>query len=595
LNRGILINNCPSRMMSTFFSYGIAQASVIGFCLLFTTTTSLFGQSVPALERRVSVKAEQRRLKDVFKEIEDRAGIRFSYPTGLFNEQQEVNCHFHQRPVREILRKLLGPGILLKERGSYVILTAIPDHKNRKGKVEGYIEDQSGGALPGVTVFDAASLASSTTNQYGFYEIRIDPLAPPSNLEVRKAQFRDTSFTLPVSGSLVSTLNMKQDTTWHKRWVMKRDSLVTRFGRLADKLYLTRPEIQNVSDTLVRPFQISLVPYVGTNRRLCGHVINQTSFNLIGGYARGVNGFEVGGLANLIRDDVRGAQISGALNLVGGSISGVAVSGLATIAGGRVDGVLVNGGVGLALQGGEGVSVAGLVSMSKGKWTGLQLSGLANTTIGDYSGTQLAGLLNVGSRNVTGTQVSGFFNYARRMNGLQLGVFNYCDTTSGVSVGFLSFVNKGYHPIELSVLDNGMLEFSWRTGLRKYYTFISGGWNPWTGSSTTPWSFGYGLGTSPRISEQFYLNVELSAHQLSSGRFSESLNLDTRLGLFVEYALSRRFAVFGGPCYHGFIDRSTTADLRTEAGASSRPFSEDQIGSLRLTTWIGWRAGVRFF
>ena len=41
-----------------------------------------------------------------------------------------------------------------------------------------------------------------------------------------------------------------------------------------------------------RTFQASLIPSIGTNRRISGAVVNKWSFNLLAGYARGLEGFE---------------------------------------------------------------------------------------------------------------------------------------------------------------------------------------------------------------------------------------------------------------------------------------------------------------
>lgn len=634
--------------------------SLRGFVVLLGLLAWFFAeaQDIPRLERKVTIQSVNRPLEEVMKEIEKKADLTFSYPSTLLDLQSEVNCSHNHKPVRIVLAGIFGPSITVRERGKYIILSS-NSASDKRDKLSGYVVDNTGQGVPGVTVFDPATLVSSTTNEFGFYEMKVDPISPPVRIEVRKADYLDQTIQLPVAGRMIETLEISQDTTWHRRWVMRRDTLLGRFSRLTGRVFLSKPEMQNVNDTIYRNFQLSLAPFVGTNRKLCGQVINAFSINVFGGYARGVDGFEIGGLVNMLGGNMHGAQIAGAANFAGGEMNGVQVAGIASVVEGAVDGVTINGAASLMRSGGKGVSVSGLVSISDGDWKGtevagfasithgnhqgVQVSGIANVATGQFEGVQLTGFLNVAAHEIKGSQVagvtnvaaqkshgaqvsgfanvaadshkgaqvsgfmnltvgdqdgaqiSGFINISRAINGIQFGVFNYCDTTSRASIGFLSFVKKGYHPIEIAMTDQLMTELSWRTGLRKYYTFISGGFNPFDEPSRRRWTFGYGLGASPRLSEKTHLNIELSAHHFSVGRFSESMILDSRFGVYAEYRISRRIAVFGGPCLHGFIDRTNAEDFRPLAGATDRPLSVEEYGTLRFTSWLGWKAGLRLF
>ncbi len=55
---------------------------------------------------------------------------------------------------------------------------------------------------------------------------------------------------------------------------------------------------------VVRPYQVSVIPGVSTNGALNSQVINNFSFNILGGYSGGTNGFELGGLFNIDKKDV---------------------------------------------------------------------------------------------------------------------------------------------------------------------------------------------------------------------------------------------------------------------------------------------------
>jgi hypothetical protein len=75
-----------------------------------------------------------------------------------------------------------------------------------------------------------------------------------------------------------------------------------------------------------RPFQLSLVPGISTQGKMSGQVVNNFSFNLLGGYTGGTNGLEVGGLFNIDKKDVKYLQAAGLFNIAGGKTKGPAGS-----------------------------------------------------------------------------------------------------------------------------------------------------------------------------------------------------------------------------------------------------------------------------
>jgi len=590
----------------------------------FVTGESL-AQSSPILERKISLEANERILSQVMKEMEAKAGFTFSYRSELVDGQRLVNARFRNQPVREILAALFGRKLNYKERGNFLILSANRPDEGPKKKVDGYLLDGQGNGVPNATIFDPITLISSNTNDYGYYSLRLDSTESATYLEVRKSSFRDTIIPLETSSVMLHSMFISSDTTFHRKWLMARDSARVKFSRWTDRMFPDRIELSNVEDTIYRNVQVSFVPYVGTNRKLSGQVINRTSFNAIAGYSRGVDGFELGGAANLVREDVRGVQIAGALNLVGGRVKGVQVAGFSNLSLGYFDGVGIGGFSNYFGSGGNGVSVSGFATVSRGYFEGvsvsgfsnvllreangvlisgfsnvvygssggLQMAGFGNVVSRDMNGVQAAGFINVVGQRMSGAQVSGFLNVAKEVEGTQVGVFNYCDTISGVPVGFLSFVRKGYHPFELSTNDLGMIDIAWRTGVRSFHTFLSAGLNPASKNQPLPWQFGYGIGTSPRLGGMLFLNVDLSSHHLSLGDFSESRSLDNRLSALFEIQLPKKVSFFGGPCLHGFLDHTNRPDLREELGIPSRLLSEDTNQTLRMSTWLGWRAGIR--
>jgi hypothetical protein len=599
--------------------------AMTGMFLLASHT--VIAQSSPILERRITVQFDQLVLSEALKVIEQKANCSFSYKSKIIDSQKRVTVNAVNRPVREVVLQVCGPAVQVGEKGHFLILTEVPAKSKSGNVLKGYIEDNTGRGVGNATVYDPATLYSANTNEFGYYELKIDPLSPPSELEIRRQDYRDTAVTLHQSANLVDAVQMDHDTTFHRKWLDRKDSARVWVSEFSTSLFERRPERWNVQDTIYRNVQVSFLPYLGTNRRLSGSVINRTSFNIIGGVSRGVSAFELGGVFNIVREDVDGVQIAGALNLVGQDMRGVQVAGLSNINLRRSEGVMAAGALNLLRAGGEGVSVAGLSSVSIGEFEGVsingfahisagraegvQVSGFSNLVTGSMSGVQIAGFSNVALRNsdgvqvagalnivggdFKGVQVSGLLNFARRVDGIQIGVFNYCDTISGVPVGFLSFVAKGYHPLELSTNDLNMIDLSWRTGVRSFYTFLSAGVRTQPVQEKYPWQYGYGIGTSPRLSERLWLNVELSSHHLSPGKFAEQLSLDNRFAVLADLRITKHLSIFGGPVVHGYFDHTNRNDLRELVGVPDRLITEDSWSTLRLSGWVGWKAGIRLF
>ncbi|MEZ4985411.1 MAG: hypothetical protein R2795_10300 [Saprospiraceae bacterium] len=80
-------------------------------------------------------------------------------------------------------------------------------------------------------------------------------------------------------------------------------------------------------DATHRLAQISILPYLGTNTYRSDEVTNNISLNIFWGTSRAINGFELGGVANSVVQDMSGFQMAGVLNQVGGNVTGTQVAG----------------------------------------------------------------------------------------------------------------------------------------------------------------------------------------------------------------------------------------------------------------------------
>ena len=351
---------------------------------------------------------------------------------------------------------------------------------------------------------------------------------------------------------------------------------------------------KNLEDTTSTVFQFSFFPLVGTNGTNSGNVINDYSVNLLGGFSAGTNKLEMAGLFNVNRGDMLGVQLAGWFNQVGGKVDGVQLAGLVNSNLDSVKGVQLAGLANFTTGFVEGVQIAGLTNFSPKSVKGVQVAGIMNFSAADLEGSQIAGILNFTAKNATGSQV-GLLNFAKKIDGFQLGLINFSDSISGIPVGFLSFVRSGYHTAEISINEVMPLNLAFRTGKREFYNLFFAGIRPEWDDQVT-WSFGYGVGTSPRLGKKTFLNIEVSSEQLSKGEV-EALNLINRFYLGGEFQAARGMAVFAGPTLNFRVYDTSFAD-HPSLFTSAKPeihqekYYPEDLGS---QLWLGFRAGFRFF
>jgi hypothetical protein len=355
-----------------------------------------------------------------------------------------------------------------------------------------------------------------------------------------------------------------------------------------------QPFSVNLEDTTIVSVQFAFVPFVGTNGTESGNMINDVSFNLLGGYSAGTRAFEMAGLFNINRGDMTGVQLAGLFNQVGGIVDGVQLAGLFNSNLQSVKGVQLAGLTNFTTGEVEGVQIAGLANFSPKSVKGVQLAGLANFSGKTTEGSQIAGLANFTPHEVKGSQV-GTFNYGGKVNGFQLGVINYADSMSGVPVGLISFVRSGYHNVEIAANEVLPLNLALRTGKREFYNILFAGIRPEINEDVT-WAFGYGVGTSPRLGKKTFLNIEISSEQLNKGDV-QALNLINKLYFGADYQIAKKMALFAGPTLN-FRVFDDSFDGHPDLFTYARPrIRNEQNHPENITSqwWWGFRAGFRIF
>lgn len=596
------------------------------FLLSLILPTRLPAQSVPPLDRLISVDIRSQPVGEALSQISRTGRFEFSYNPTRVDRNALVTVRLNNVPVRQVLEGVFAGRMTYKSRGNHVILLPAdpPDPASKNFQLDGYILDElTGQRIAQASVFEKTTLASTVSNPFGYYRIRLPTNQAVVRLDVRKQAYVGETVTIRAKTTHAISIRLmplprnipvqalsnrvSADTTRPTVLLPLATALIEPIPPLMAAIDSTPPgtissalergrdgmtrlfvsakqavhDINLSRDTLYRDWQVSFVPTIGTNLRLSGRIINRFSVNALAGYSFGVRAVEVGGLFNLVRADVRGVQVAGLGNVVGRQVDGVQVGGLFNIDGGTV----------------QGVQVGGLFNVTGGELTrALQVGGLVNVAGQSVDGLQLAGLVNYAHRDARGWQIAGIFNRARRITGgHQIGLLNVADSSGTVPLGLFSHVQRGgFRRLELSADEVNVLNVTYRTGVRQLYNIVTAG-SSFGRPGSPRLRAGYGLGTAFGWSQRTLLSLEATAHHLFRFEGNDTgWNQQIRLSALVETKLSPRVSLAFGPSANWYFSTDGTPRPRTQPAVSLFADRLTDFGNTRHWGWIGFQAGLRF-
>jgi hypothetical protein len=643
------------------------------FCFSFLSLRGAAQTSTPPTERMVTVVCVNRPATEVLNDLSQQANFFWSYDSRLVDPKKLVTLNEKNITVRRAIALIFDGKISCRSKGNHCILSATPEPladdvvsppRKLTYTVGGYITDlETGNRIPYTTVYDSISLHSALSDEWGYYQLELDASRTPVKLKSSRLNYNDTSFVVVPSANKTMDIQMRaiptqtiaraeirtlpsdtsnafqrvdsaQVTDYKKtRWGLDRFPWVDSLAGFQQAM-----RSRNLKETLQSGGQISLLPFISTNGRLNGSVVNKFSLNIIAGYAGGVDGFEVGGAANIVRGDVRGAQVAGAVNLVGGDVRGAQLAGFLNLSVGSLYGVQVSGGAninldtlrGIQVAAGSnfnlgnmyGIQVAGGSNFVKRNVDGLQISGTANITFGSVNklqvagwgnyarsvrGIQVAGFINLCRDSATGIQLSSFANSAGKLVGLQLGLINTTDelngyqlgfinvskqTTGGLQIGFFSYSRNGMHQLELACTEKFYTTISFKTGSPAFYNIFSTGQGKFIGEDGI-WSIGYGVGHRFHLPHSLAVDLELVANHVSRERLSFYTNAWSYLYTGMSWVPLQTLSVSIGPTFNYFVTGSNEDYF---AVWHSKPLTEKTYDTgTRGQGWLGVRCAIRFF
>jgi hypothetical protein len=613
---------------NTYFRTYQVLRNLIGFpilCLIFLFFSTILHAETPILERTVSLNLSDRRLPDALIDLSRTANFYFSYNSNILNGDKKVSVSAKNETVRAVLRRLIGDGFQFKEKGNFLIIQKL---KTNERLIGGYISNEkTGQGVANATVYDKKTLKSTTTNDYGYYEIVSkqpiqelsvarfdynDTVFQVKSLENRTPQYLDVSLlpTPTIAPSKPSSeVSIIFKTAQKVRDATTRFTEQTLIGNLDfgafTKKYsngFKRVDALNVKTDLSRNFQWSIVPYLGNNGGLSGAVVNDVALNLTVGYSKGNRVLEVAGIGNINRGDVSGIQLASVFNIVGGRMDGLQLANTLNRTGGL-----------------SGVQISALVNSTdtifKGGW---QFAALNNHASKGRGGFQASSIVNKNARGRIGSQISalvnvadtvgfqlGLINRSRHLRGFQIGLINVNDTVSGAVLGLLNITKKGYNAVEFAIFDGKFARFAYKTGTKSFYTnYIASvktdnatSVNSVFNSNKSVWSLGIGIGAGIKLARPLRLTTDFTIESMNIGQLTEDLFVSHlfRIAPTLDIKIGRHISLAVGGNWNAYaVDNSLLSITQVD------DFQRNIVPSYAKTvdeyqTWWGWSAGIRFF
>lgn len=602
--------------------------------ILLFTAVKLNAQEI--LSRNISLEINRQRIDRVLELLSNKGRFYFSYSSSIVKKDSIISISVSNKPLKEVLDQLFGTGFEFIENGNYIIIRRAPVRltvvTNRAVKeeriysVSGFVYDeQTGHAIRDASVYEKSLLASTLTGNDGYFKLKLKSgRKSTAELTLSKEFYADTSVIIEPRHSQELTITMMPLQDEAERTVIspedyevafvpppvieKKDTIVavpamaiadsgkvetTKAGRF---LLSAKQKIQSINLKKFftsRPYQMSLVPGLGTHGKLSGQVVNNVSINALGGYTAGTNGVEVGGLFNIDKKAVRYFQAAGMFNVVGGTVTGFQAAGIHNLVLDSVTGMQAAGVSNLVRGKFTGFQLAGVYNHVTDTVKGLQAAGIANFSKRKISGVQVAGIANVSNKEMNGVQISGMINYAKRLKGVQIGLINIADTSEGYSIGLINIVLKGYHKLTFFSDEVTDVNVAFKTGNAKLYSILQAGFS--TDDSAQAFVFGYGLGTELSLNKKksLTLNPELYSQTLFLGAWN-STNVLNRLQVNLNIKLGKFISLFAGPSVSLYLSDQNFTVKGYRSPGPPKGYKNFTVSD-RLIGWFGWNAGINFF
>lgn len=517
------------------------------------------------LMKEVSIKEiKQQPLSSILNKISSKQNFYFAYNNRIVPADSLVSVSGFHGTIFDFLEQTLGENYEFKEVPGYIVLTFAPDKltitadltkdQGSQTVIKGYVLDVSNNkGIAKASVYEKNLLISTLTNDRGYFELKVRSDNGSIRLMASKENYRDTSL-LMLADVIVSDKQINKNYSYYPDSRLIKGIAHSHFAKffIGSKQLVQDLNLGNYFAS--SPYQISLIPGLSTHGMYNSQIVNHMSFNLLGGYTAGIDGFEVAGIFNINRKSMRFLQAAGIFNLVGDSTKGIQMAGVYNHVLNDASGLQVGGLLNQSHTFSYGIQLAGLAnidSTAKGLQVaciinksntdkGAAIAGLTNIAR-DSSSIQLAGILNVGG-NVSGMQLAAFLNVAKKVKGFQVGFINIADS-SDYQIGILNISKDGGKSVAVSTDENLYAHIDFRSGGNVLYSLLGVGYT--FGPNKDRYLLDIGLGAHIANNKRFFLNGEY-VFTLSTD-FNKDLNYIGSIKVLAGLKLNKHLGLFAGP------------------------------------------------
>ena len=514
------------------------------------------------LDQSVTFRFEEERLGYVLSEVSRQYAIPFAYSSNFIPVDQKISVDIRQLPLREALNQLfastkiiyalIGNSIVLKVDESKEVIPLIKKSSERENAIE-------------------KSVPSPSPKR----DIRTIEL-------LKKESWSLLQKKRPIPQAILDSL--------------KTLPIVPKV--LIPSIYEDSPYRELA--------QITLIPPVSTNVLSPDSITNTFSLNILWGVNGGVEGLEVAGFGNVIRNNMKGFQLAGIWNRVEGNVSGTQLATLVNYNIGYTRGLQFTLGANITNEA-KAIQLAGFANIVKEDFAGLQLALFGNFVRTRANGVQIAGFYN-GSRGYAYQQFSlgynkareveriqvGLINSANYVKGKQIGLVNIADKVERTPIGLLNIIKEGYNRIEVGGGESLFANFGFKLGVRKFYNIIQFGYR----FTNDTWSLGYGIGTGVKIANKQYLHLEWILSHVNEGTWwTSDLNWLNQCRFTYDWQIGKhKTSLFLGPTFNWLISKVKNTETGLVVGSALPSYT--LLNSNRTSTnwkiWFGATAGLRF-
>jgi hypothetical protein len=583
------------------------------------------------LHQKISINAQGLTVPQVLNIIERHYDFYFAYNPEHFSTGRKISVQKENVSVKQVLNEILSGQFTYKAIGDHIILR--PKNTTKQAveyTISGKVTNAENIPLDSVIIYAVKENKAVITGITGLYKIVLKDRSQYINIS--RPLYKDT---LILAGNITNNGAIRLIREDNR--ILERDTSIRQMGtrpfdlsiedvgivkHLVDQsaIYVTK----QVKVKRNVPAQISFLPGIGSDLLVHGLQYNYFSLNILAGYSKGVSGFEVGGIANIIQENVKGAQVAGIANIVNGktngfqisgvlnytfgNVTGMQVSGVGNIARSQVNGFQASGVFNQNKKATIGVQASGVVNLNSEMVRGVQISGVANLIADEMHGVQisgvynrssfvkglqLSGVMNYTAGDVHGAQISAVINKTKKLNGFQFGVVNIADSIEhGLQIGLFNIVKNGYRAFELTSNETYPFDFMYKTGGKRLYSIIN------AAVDKNEFGIGYGIG----LIQPFYKSVSGSIDGIQTAMFSTGSSdayqgKKTSIRLALNYDFKKHFGLTGGLSLNFFNPEnenkaSSLSDGFSFCGNSNNIISRS-IQNNQNIAWIGWFVGIR--